>query len=268
MTWVRLDDNWYDKPETRKLSYAARVAFIGSVSYAARQLTDGVIPEDVAETLIRAKDYEAAAAELFEQGHWTRTDDGQVFIPRWVDYLVPAETVLENRKRGAERQARLRDRRNGSNTTSDRNGVSNGVTNSVSNAGPSRPDPKGGRDVPSAPLRGTPPTDQKRYGQDLPVADRITLGLYISLVEEKALLTTMGQDAYNAWRQKLKTRLQALEYLAMFEAAGPDGHQSVERELGLLKSDVYDQAYPTIDATQYPAKQSEHNDERDYDPNE
>lgn len=113
MTWVRFDDAWYDAPTTRLLSYAARIAYIGSLSYSARHLTDGLIPIDIAETTVRVKDYDSAAAELFKAGLWVNLE-GQIFIPDWREHLLPGERVRAERDRKAQNQAAYMDRKQAS----------------------------------------------------------------------------------------------------------------------------------------------------------
>ena len=44
MSWVKLDDRYFDNPKIAALSDSAKVAHLESMTYCARELTDGFIP--------------------------------------------------------------------------------------------------------------------------------------------------------------------------------------------------------------------------------
>lgn len=51
MSWVKLDDRFFDNPKVAALSDAAQLAYLKAVTYCARELTDGFVP------LKKAKEY-------------------------------------------------------------------------------------------------------------------------------------------------------------------------------------------------------------------
>ena len=51
MSWVKIDDRIFDNPKIAALSDAAKVAYLESLTYCARELTDGFVPHK------KAKDY-------------------------------------------------------------------------------------------------------------------------------------------------------------------------------------------------------------------
>lgn len=48
MSWVKLDDRIFDNPKIAVLSAEAKVAYLKSITYCARELTDGRIPRPIA----------------------------------------------------------------------------------------------------------------------------------------------------------------------------------------------------------------------------
>jgi DnaD/phage-associated family protein len=51
MSWVKLDDRYFDNPKIAALSDAAKVAHLESMTYCARELTDGHVPLNKAKAL-------------------------------------------------------------------------------------------------------------------------------------------------------------------------------------------------------------------------
>lgn len=45
MSWVKIDDRIFDNPKIAALSDAAKVAYLESIAYCARELTDGFVPD-------------------------------------------------------------------------------------------------------------------------------------------------------------------------------------------------------------------------------
>lgn len=129
MTWLKVDDQFTDHPKVLALG-RDRLAGIGlwavGSCYAARFLTDGYIPAAVLPPGARR-----LAQRLVAVGLWD-TAEGGYRIHDYHDYQPRRETVMVERRRNAERQARLRDRSNG---------VTNGATNGVSTGAPTRPVP-------------------------------------------------------------------------------------------------------------------------------
>jgi hypothetical protein len=103
LSWVKLDDNFPDHPKVALLPLRARWVFIQGLCYAARYMTDGLIPEQVANRW----EGPAAPAALVEAGLW-ETDEGRAF--RIHDYLIynPSKEELEARSDANRRNARKR----------------------------------------------------------------------------------------------------------------------------------------------------------------
>jgi hypothetical protein len=136
MPWVRLDDTFSDHPKIEKLSDKAFRAYIGGLCLANRYLTDGRLTQLQVRKLANPK----ARAELLEE-LWHEQPNGDVEIHDFLDYSRSAEDVKAERKRNADRQKRLRDKRRNEESNGVTPGVTHTATNGVSNAAPSRPVP-------------------------------------------------------------------------------------------------------------------------------
>lgn len=79
MPWAKLCDNILWHPRTLGLSPNAVALFVGGLSYAARVLTDGMLPESITE-LVKAswpiQNVGKAVEELESRGLWIRNCDG------------------------------------------------------------------------------------------------------------------------------------------------------------------------------------------------
>jgi hypothetical protein len=121
-------------------------------SWCADQLTDGWVPEDIAE-MLAPKHWRRWAAKLVEVGLWVAEEraghHGWRFHD-WSEYQPSRSQVLAERKAASERQQRARERARLSRG-------SHGVTDTVTHGGrhgppdPTRPDPTTTTHGPSAP---------------------------------------------------------------------------------------------------------------------
>jgi len=152
MPWVRFDDHF---PVNRKVDGLSDTAFrlhVSAIFWCARNLTDGVVPEEDLELVTaRVRAPARFSTELVRRGLWHEAgyDCGSATCPPpgtngWVihdywEFQPSKDRVLADRASSAERQQRWRERNalHGPN-----NGGSNGVTNGGSNSAPSRPVPK------------------------------------------------------------------------------------------------------------------------------
>ena len=100
MTWVKLDDGFADHPKIERLSSDAFRAFVRSLCYASRHLTDGRIPDAALRILARR----AIIRELEVSGLWERNGDGIVIH----DYLEFQPSSAQIRQRRAADSARKR----------------------------------------------------------------------------------------------------------------------------------------------------------------
>lgn len=103
--WLKLDDNFHSHPKVLAAGRDARDLYVAGLAYAAKHLTDGVIPEGAVATLAvmagAEVDGPAAAARLVEVGLWEEGAGGyQVH-----DYHDYNPSGAEVRERLAHRSA-------------------------------------------------------------------------------------------------------------------------------------------------------------------
>lgn len=142
MSWVRLDDGFYDDPTIESVGLAGAMLYLAGWCFSAKHLTDGVIPEGRARRLTADQNPDATIRALLDTGLWQKVDGGYLAAPHLV-HVRSAEEVKRDREETARRQAEWRDRRRTPEP------VSNGVTHSVTNGrgtplvtgAPSRPVP-------------------------------------------------------------------------------------------------------------------------------
>lgn len=137
MTWVKLDDGFYDHPKVLAAGPAAAWLHVCALGYCCRHLTDGVFSKAVVPQLSSAlKQPSKLAAILVENGMWL-DEGGNYRIHDFHVYQRSRAKVLADREATTERVAHFRERRR--NET--RNAVtSEGVTPDVT-VPPTRPDP-------------------------------------------------------------------------------------------------------------------------------
>lgn len=141
MSWFKVDGGFHDHPKFWNASEYAVCLWVRAGSWSAKQLTDGFVPNGMIQRWTR--NAEVAAQELVDLGAWKAVEGGFQFHD-WNHFNPSKEKVLRDRERGAQRQARYRERSKG-------NGVTDGVTsrryshsdsrvsNGVSNNGPKSP---------------------------------------------------------------------------------------------------------------------------------
>lgn len=95
MTWVRLDDGFYDHPKIERVGPAAAWLHVCALCYCARHLTDGVIPVSKVTRLADVKQPLKLAESLVEAGVWL--DEGDSYrIHDYHDYQpTRAETLAK-----------------------------------------------------------------------------------------------------------------------------------------------------------------------------
>lgn len=147
MPWVRFDDTFPTHRKVDGLSDAAFRLHVSAIFWCARNLTDGVVPEeDLDLVTARVRTPARFTAELVGRGLWHGSGHACPDCPDvasgWVihgylEFQPSKEKVLVDRRSSADRQKAWRDRHSQSN----RNGSSNAVSNGPSNPAPTRPDP-------------------------------------------------------------------------------------------------------------------------------
>jgi hypothetical protein len=105
VSWIRLDDQFVDHPKIVGLSDSAFRLYIGGISYASRQLTDGILKRAVIKTLVGIRYPVKAARELVNAGLWEVCDDGWR-IHDYLDYQPSAAEIKEKRRKRAASGAR------------------------------------------------------------------------------------------------------------------------------------------------------------------
>lgn len=109
MPYLNLDDNYPEHPKVDALSDAAFRLHTSAMCYAAKHLTDGVIPGRKVARLMPG--YKASiATELVKAGLWHRVDDGYQ-IHDYLQWNKSREWWLQKRKSDAARQAEWRSKR-------------------------------------------------------------------------------------------------------------------------------------------------------------
>lgn len=138
MTWVRIDDGFFDNPTNRALGPAGRDLFVAGLTYCAKGLTDGRIAKtDIPLVLAQAQAGKATVRKLTDAGRWI--DHGDHYeVSEYLTYNPSRAKVLTDRQAAAERQRSHRESRRDKPRS---NGVTPTVTNTVGSASPSRPVP-------------------------------------------------------------------------------------------------------------------------------
>lgn len=107
MSWVKLDDGFYDHPKVIEASIAAIGLHALALSYCGKHLTDGKVSKRAVVTLARGAEGEALAAELVEIGLWKSTPNGYE-IHDFLHYNRSADDVKQERSAARERMRKFR----------------------------------------------------------------------------------------------------------------------------------------------------------------
>lgn len=99
MVWTKLDDNFPDHPKVAGLSNSAYRLFIDTLCYCGKYLTDGQIPEMIANRYGATDD----ARTLLVANLWERTDTGYQVV-NFLEYQ-PSKAEVEKKK--ADSRARM-----------------------------------------------------------------------------------------------------------------------------------------------------------------
>lgn len=108
MTWVKVDDKFYDNPTNRELGAAGRDLFLAGLCYCAKGLTDGTIPKvDVPLLLAQAQAKRATVTRLVDAGRWLDLGD-RYEVAEYLEYQLSKERVLADRERARKKKQRQR----------------------------------------------------------------------------------------------------------------------------------------------------------------
>jgi hypothetical protein len=141
MVWFRVDDNLSDHPKVLAAGNAAMGLWVRAGAWSMKHLTDGYVPDAVAQLLGSVKETQA----LVSSGLWLVAEGGYMFHA-WEGRQPTREAVERDRDAAAERQKRAREKaRESRRDESVTEGVSNGPPV------PSRPVPIEKTDIARAP---------------------------------------------------------------------------------------------------------------------
>ncbi len=108
MSWVKLDDDFFENPKTGPLSNGAKLLYLAGLTYCAKRLTDGQIdPRGVKAVRAKTGAGMKVVAELETAGRWEKNGNGYI-VHDYLDYNPPAAKVLAQRKAAKERMSRAR----------------------------------------------------------------------------------------------------------------------------------------------------------------
>lgn len=106
MTWTRLGDNFYDRPDLGRVSRSARLLFVEMLVYCNRELLDGAFPAYMLRRVCDDPDALDLLAELETAGVVTAEGDDVLRVD-WTDQ-EDGDVVRGRRERDAARQKRYR----------------------------------------------------------------------------------------------------------------------------------------------------------------
>ena len=112
MAWVKLSDDFYERPGLQRVGPEARLLYTVGETYIAKNLTDGYIGGEAVPTLAlrtglgKAK-VRRVAEELVKAGQWEPRGSGW-YDPDYLLHNRSAEKVLADREENREKQARYR----------------------------------------------------------------------------------------------------------------------------------------------------------------
>ncbi len=109
MPWAKLDDGFTDHPKIIDAGPLAGWLFVCGLTYSARLLTDGFVPQGQVRKLADVDNAMDLASRLVEVGLWERTDGG-FRIHDYLEYNPSAAQVKDERKAAQERMRRVRSR--------------------------------------------------------------------------------------------------------------------------------------------------------------
>lgn len=148
MPWFKVDDGLFSSRKVLSIPRKDRVAAVGlwtlAGSWAAQELTDGVVPKYALDELGATLRLSRA---LVEAQLWLSRPDGGIEFKNWSEFQPTRSQVEADRSKTAERQARWREKHKAETGESHvSNAVINGdvtrlVTRESQDPDPTRPDP-------------------------------------------------------------------------------------------------------------------------------
>lgn len=136
MTWLKIDDSFYDHPKVFDAPDCAVALWTRAGTWSARNLTDGFVPSGMPARL--CDDPDTAVRELVRRGLWIRTTGGYQFHD-WGDYQPSSASVKDLRAKRAAAGKQGGQAKAAKQTSSKR--LANASQVGKQNAAPTRPDP-------------------------------------------------------------------------------------------------------------------------------
>ncbi len=130
MTWIKLDDQFFDHPVTLRAGEKATLLHLQGLAYCSRHLTDGKIPREALPGLTKVARPRELARVLVDVGLWVERKNSYEIRNYLVDQRSAKEVVTE-RKKGRERVRQFRSR-------TEQSPVGNGASNADVTALPER----------------------------------------------------------------------------------------------------------------------------------
>ncbi len=108
MTWVRIDDQFFNHHKVMELTNQAKLLFVASLCHANAQLTDGFVSGGAARALAGSLGIPTKASkELVDAGFWHKQEAGYS-IHDYLEYQLSAKQIRVERDKAKERMQRLR----------------------------------------------------------------------------------------------------------------------------------------------------------------
>lgn len=104
MVWFRVDDNLAFHPKVMQAQNPAMGLWVRAGSWAAQQLTDGVVPQEIAKNIGGKREID----RLVDNGLWLPVDSGFVFH-QWTERNPSRSQIESRRASGAKRLQRWRE---------------------------------------------------------------------------------------------------------------------------------------------------------------
>lgn len=135
MPWSRVDDGWSDHPKVIGLSLAAKGLWLVGLSYASRNLTDGLVPAAVCYREGSPDEVQDAMNQLIDAGLWSWEGERHVRIHDFLEYNPSKAQVEAERTKTKERVANWREKRKAEDPAPDNVTALHGRYTPVSNGG-------------------------------------------------------------------------------------------------------------------------------------
>jgi hypothetical protein len=126
MTWVRLDDGYYQHPKVRAAGEQAAWMNVVALCWSNANLTDGFVPAEQVQWLTKIGKPAVLAQRLVAANMWEPVEGG-FRVHDFLHYQFSAEQIRTDRDKAKTRMAGMRARRRSSSVRANSQGTSEGV---------------------------------------------------------------------------------------------------------------------------------------------